>query len=328
MSSPDAKAADVLGRIQNNDRRALAQAITRIESTRADHRAEADTLVEMALPHAGQAMRIGITGTPGVGKSTFIESSGLHLVEKGHRVAVLAVDPTSPVAGGAILGDKTRMEHLARHPNAYIRPSPSGGSLGGVARRTRDIMVLVEAAGFDIVLVETVGVGQSETAVAGMVDLFMLLLAPGGGDDLQGIKKGVVELADMLVVNKADGDLKTAAQRARRDYAQALHLLRPRIDGWAVPVLTCSAVTGDAIDEVWQNVREFHDRMKENGGLMARRADQAGAALWQAVEDALLDDIRNAPAVDCVRQATEEGVRTGRLSPRLAAQQVLKAYWG
>jgi len=328
MSNDQDSTADILSRIRSGDRRALARAITRVESTRADHRAQADALIEAALPFAGKAMRLGITGTPGVGKSTFIEASGLHLVDKGHHVAVLAVDPSSPVAGGAILGDKTRMEHLARHPKAYIRPSPSSGSLGGVARRTRDIMVLVEAAGFDIVLVETVGVGQSETAVAGMVDLFMLLLAPGGGDDLQGIKKGVVELADMLVVNKADGDLKSAAERAKRDYSQALHLLRPRSDGWSVPVVTCSSAKGDGIADVWDTVASFHQRISDSGGLIARRADQAGKALWQAVEDALIDDVRRSSAVAAVREETESQARSGILSPRLAAKRVLEAYWG
>jgi LAO/AO transport system kinase len=315
-----------LDAIRSGDRRALARAITLIESTRPDHRARADALIGAALPFAGEALRIGITGTPGVGKSTFVEASGLHLIDGGHRVAVLAVDPSSPVAGGAILGDKTRMENLARHRNAFIRPSPSGGSLGGVARRTRDIMVLVEAAGFDVVLVETVGVGQSETAVAGMVDLFMLLLAPAGGDDLQGIKKGVVELADLVVVNKADGALAAVAEQARRDYTQALHLLRPRADGWRVRVQTCSSVTGDGVGDVWATVFDYAEHMRATGGIDARRADQARRTLWRSVEDLLLDEIAASAAVRAVRDDLEAQVQAGRMAPHAAARRIIDAY--
>src|SRR3954452_22383423 len=218
------------------DRRALARAITMAESTRADHRAEAEALLAEVLPHVGGSVRVGISGAPGAGKSTFIEALGVHLIERGHRLAVLAVDPSSTRSGGSILGDKTRMEELSRRSEAFIRPSPSGGTLGGVARRTREALLLCEAAGHDVVLVETVGVGQSEVAVAGMLDVFVLLLAPGGGDDLQGVKRGIVELADVVVVNKADGDLAAAAERTAADYANALHFLRSRTEGWEVRV--------------------------------------------------------------------------------------------
>ena len=226
----------------NGERRALAQAITRVESARADHQRQAEGLLARVLPHTGGAIRLGITGPPGVGKSTFIEAFGLHLVEAGKRVAVLAVDPSSVRSGGSILGDKTRMEELSKHSGAFIRPSPSGGTLGGVARRTREAMLICEAAGFDVVIIETVGVGQSENKVAGMVDMFVMLLAPGGGDELQGIKRGIMELADLLVVNKADGALKAIAGQVAADYSGALVLLRPSTPFWTAKVVTCSAL--------------------------------------------------------------------------------------
>src|SRR5947208_3828114 len=235
--------------VVDGDRRALARAITRVESTRADHRAEAEALLAEVLPHVGGAMRVGISGAPGAGKSTFIEALGLHLVERDHRVAVLAVDPSSTRSGGSILGDKTRMEELTRSPHAFVRPSPTSGTLGGVARRTREALLLCEAAGFDVVLVETVGVGQSEVKVAAMVDLFLVLVAPGGGDELQGLKRGIMELADLVVVNKADGDLAATAAHTAADYAAALHLVRPRTPVWTPRVLTCSALTGLGIPE-------------------------------------------------------------------------------
>src|SRR3954454_24463100 len=239
----------------NGDRRALARAITLAESTRSDHRAEAEALLEQVLPHAGGAVRVGISGAPGAGKSTFIEALGTHLVAHDHRVAVLAVDPSSTRSGGSILGDKTRMEQLTRSPDAFVRPSPTGGTLGGVARRTREAMLLCEAAGFDVVLVETVGVGQSEVAVAGMVDLFLLLLAPAAGDELQGVKRGIVELADLVVVNKADGELAAAATRTAADYGNAVHIVRP-VGTWTPRVLLSSALTGAGIEDVWATVDE------------------------------------------------------------------------
>ncbi|MBL0900567.1 MAG: methylmalonyl Co-A mutase-associated GTPase MeaB, partial [Reyranella sp.] len=260
------------------DRRALAQAITLIESTRSDHRERADELLAAVLPHTGQkggkSVRLGITGVPGVGKSTLIERFGLSLIEKGRSLAVLAIDPSSKRGGGSILGDKPRMEELSRRHAAFIRPSPAGSTLGGVARRTREAMLLVEAAGFDTVLVETVGVGQSETAVADMVDMFIVLLLPAGGDDLQGIKRGVIELADLIVVNKADGDLEAAARRSAADYQHALRMLRSPTAGWTPVVTTCSARTGEGVSEIWNVVERFNEAVGEKG-IARRRAEQA-----------------------------------------------------
>src|SRR5829696_4993615 len=247
------------------DRRALARAITLAESTRPDHRAEAEALLAEVLPRSGAAVRVGISGAPGAGKSTLIEALGTHLVAEGQRVAVLAVDPSSTRSGGSILGDKTRMEQLTRSPDAFVRPSPTGGTLGGVARRTREAMLLCEAAGFDVVLVETVGVGQSEVKVAAMVDLFLVIVAPGGGDELQGIKRGIMELADLVVVNKADGDLAPAARQAEADHRHALGLLRPRFEGWRPPVLSCSARTGTGVDAVWAAVLEHRSTLERTG---------------------------------------------------------------
>ncbi|MCC7166697.1 MAG: methylmalonyl Co-A mutase-associated GTPase MeaB [Rhodospirillales bacterium] len=308
------------------DRRALARAITLVESSRPDHRRQAAALLERLLPKAGGAVRIGITGVPGAGKSTFIESFGLSLIAKGHRLAVLAVDPSSPVSGGSILGDKTRMEGLARHPKAFIRPSPSGGTLGGVARRTREALLVCEAAGFDVVIVETVGVGQSETAVADMVDVFLLRLVPGGGDELQGLKKGIVELADLVIVNKADGDLKPAAERARRDYENALHLLRPAHPEWRVPVLLASALEGLGIDAVWQAVG--HHRQAIGAALRARRrAHQARAWMWNEIEEILAERFRAHAGVSARLAQLEAEVEAGRLAPTAAARTLLDAFF-
>src|SRR5918996_3225725 len=251
------KVAPLLEPLLAGDRRALAQAITLIESTRSDHRERADMLLGALLPHAGKSVRLGITGVPGVGKSTFIERFGLSLLEQGRSLAVLAIDPSSKRGGGSILGDKTRMEELSRRTGAFIRPSPAGATLGGGARRTRETMLLVEAAGFDTVIVETVGVGQSETAVSDLVDMFIVLLLPGGGDDLQGIKRGVIELADLIVVNKADGDLKAAARRAAADYQHALRMLRSPTAGWTPEVTTCSALSGEGVAEIWAIVERY-----------------------------------------------------------------------
>jgi len=307
-------------------RRALARAITMIESTRADHRAAADALMERLLPHAGNSIRIGISGVPGVGKSTFIESFGLHVIERGHRVAVLAVDPSSPRSGGSILGDKTRMEMLSRDERAFIRPSPSGGTLGGVARRTREALLACEAAGFDVIIVETVGVGQSETAVSDMVDMFLLLLVPGGGDELQGIKKGIVEIADAIVVNKADGDLANAAMRAARDYQNALHLLRPTSVHWQVPVLRSSALTNSGIDEVWATVERYRQVMGQAGELTARRTAQAQAWMWNEVAENLMLRFRAHPRVTALLAETEGRVAAGSATPTAAAQTLLNAF--
>ncbi|HEY5998563.1 MAG TPA: methylmalonyl Co-A mutase-associated GTPase MeaB, partial [bacterium] len=293
MDTTDQLAGDV----RKGDRRALARAVTLVESTRADHRDEAARLIEMLAPAAGGSFRIGVSGVPGAGKSTFIEALGLHLIAEGLRVAVLSVDPSSPASGGSILGDKTRMAELSRRPEAFIRPSPSGGSLGGVARRTREALLVCEAAGFDVVIVETVGVGQSETAVAGMTDLFVLLLVPGGGDELQGIKRGIVELADLVLVNKADGELAAPAARAVDAYRNALGLLRPRTPGWEVPVEACSALTGAGIAAAWATMRRYRETLAAGGALAARRAEQAGEWLWSETAATLLERLRFDPGV-------------------------------
>jgi LAO/AO transport system kinase len=308
------------------ERRALARAITLVESTRPDHREGAALLLEQLMPKAGQAVRLGITGVPGAGKSTFIEAFGLYLVEKGHKVAVLAVDPSSPRSGGSILGDKTRMEELSRHPESFIRPSPSQGSLGGVARRTREAMLVCEAAGFDVVIVETVGVGQSETAVAEMVDMFLLLLVPGGGDELQGLKKGVVELADALLVNKADGDLAAAAERTRLDYANALHLLAPSHPNWSPRVLKVSALERAGMDEVWTLVQDYRQALGSEA-LGAKRARQAKAWLWHAIEDGLKEQFASHTAIMAEIEGLESRVEKGAISPTAAANQLLKTFF-
>ena len=312
--------------IRAGDRRSLARAITLAESTRHDHRELADEILEALLPATGGATRIGVSGPPGVGKSTFIEAFGVHVLDQGHRLAVLAVDPSSRRSGGSILGDKTRMGELSQRPEAFIRPSPGGGHLGGVARRTREAMLLCEAAGFDVVLIETIGVGQSEVAVADMVDLFALLVAPGGGDELQGIKRGIMELADLVIVNKADGDLAAAAGRTRADYASAVHLLRPKWHAWATEVLAVSALTGAGIAEVWEAIERFCAAVRGNGELDAARAAQASAWLWSEVGDALLDRFRADPAVADQLPAVEADVAAGRLAPPRAARLLLEAF--
>lgn len=322
LDDPQSLAEGVLA----GQRRALARAITLIESTRPDHRDAAEALLQSLLPHTGRSVRIGITGVPGAGKSTFIEAFGLHVVERGHRLAVLAVDPSSPRSGGSILGDKTRMEELSRDERAFIRPSPSGCTLGGVARRTREAMLVCEAAGFDVVVVETVGVGQSETAVADMVDMFLLLLVPGGGDELQGIKKGIVELADAIVVNKADGDLATAAQRAARDYKNALHLLAPASAAWTVPVLTCSALERAGIDGVWQAVGQYRGAMQDSGQFLRRRSAQAHAWMWNEVSETLLQALRDDPEIGGMLPGLEAEVAAGRVAPGRAARQLVGSF--
>jgi LAO/AO transport system kinase len=311
------------GDVVAGDRRALARSITLVESTRADHRREAARLLDELLPHTGRATRLGITGTPGAGKSTFVEELGTRLTKDDHRVAVLAIDPTSRRSGGSILGDKTRMERLARDPGAFIRPSPSGGTLGGVARRTREAALVCEAAGFDVVVIETVGVGQSETAVADMVDCFVLLAAPGGGDELQGIKRGIMELADVVVVNKADGDLRAAANRAVADYRHAVHLLRPKHPGWEVPVLPVSALRGDGVDDVWSAVERLEHHLRSSGALERLRADQAVAWMAEEIRETLVEAFRNDDRVASRWGSVEAAVREGRLSPGSAARELL-----
>ena len=320
--------AELATGILDGDRRALARAITLAESTRADHREQAESLLATLLPHCGSSIRIGISGSPGVGKSSFIEAFGLHLVGQGHRVAVLAVDPSSRVSGGSILGDKTRMEELSRHPAAFIRPSPAGRSLGGVARRTRECVLICEAAGFDVVIVETVGVGQSETAVAEMTDLFLLLLAPAAGDELQGIKKGIVELADMIAVNKADGNLVEAANHAAADYRNALHMIRPASPNWRVPVLTCSALTGDGIAEIWQTIGDYRETRSNSGEFDSRRADQARAWMWSEIEENLIAALRGHPDVVGRVAGLEADVAAGKTAPSAAAREMLAIFLG
>ncbi|MCW0180754.1 MAG: methylmalonyl Co-A mutase-associated GTPase MeaB [Zavarzinia sp.] len=310
------------------ERRALARAITLVESTRHDHRIQASRLIEHLLPSTGRAIRIGFSGPPGVGKSTFIEAFGTWLTRSGHKVAVLAVDPSSSRSGGSILGDKTRMETLSREPNAYIRPSPSNCTLGGVARRTREAMLLTEAAGFDVVFIETVGVGQSETAVADMVDLFVLLASPAGGDDLQGIKRGIMELADLLIVTKADGDLALAAQRAASELRSALHLMRPKVACWRPKVLTVSSVSATGMDGVWATINEFRQAMETSGELAKLRAEQARAALWREIEDGLITALKDHPTVAAEAPGLESAVVARETTPTLAAERLLTAFLG
>lgn len=308
------------------DRRALARALTLVESTRKDHQILAAELMEQLAPFSGTSIRIGISGVPGVGKSTFIEAFGKHLLDLGHRVAVLSVDPTSALSGGSILGDKTRMPGLAREEAAFIRPSPAGGTLGGVGRHTRESIVVCEAGGFDIVIVETVGVGQSETAVADMTDMFVLLLLPDAGDELQGIKRGIVELADLVLVNKADGDLESHAQRTAAEYANALRLIRPRSPHWKVPVRTCSALTGSGVGEVWPVVENYRANLGESGELAARRAQQLRAWLWSEVSAELIDALK-ADAGTRKRLANiEQLVVEGTLTPAAAARDLVKTF--
>lgn len=323
MSQPiDELAAAVRG----GDRSALARSITLVESTRADHRQRAqELLLELTPASSDAATRVGITGVPGVGKSTTIEALGIHLIERGHRVAVLAVDPSSTRTGGSILGDKTRMAKLAVHPDAYIRPSPTSGTLGGVAKATRETIVLLEAAGYDVVLVETVGVGQSEVTVANMVDTFVFLTLARTGDQLQGIKKGVLELADVIVVNKADGEHAVEAKAAARELTGAIRLIYPRETLWRPPVLTMSALTGDGLSELWDTVLKHRKVLTEAGEFEARRRTQQVEWTWSMVRDTVLDRVMSSPSVRAIRRDVERRVREGELTPALAAQQILDA---
>jgi LAO/AO transport system kinase len=283
--------------ILDGDRRALARAITIIESTRRDHRSESGDLLEQLMPHTGKSVRVGISGAPGVGKSTFIEALGNHVIDAGHEPAILTVDPSSAISGGSILGDKTRMETLARREEAYIRPSPAGTTLGGVTRRSRETLLLCEAAGFDIIIVETVGVGQSETKVADMTDMFVLLLQPGSGDQLQGIKRGIMELADLILINKADDDLAELARQSASEYKHALTLLRPRTANWEVEVQTCSARDNVGIGEAWDAVKRHQQALESSGQLDTMRADQALTWMWSEVQDSLIADLKDDPEV-------------------------------
>jgi LAO/AO transport system kinase len=325
MAPEDTDSVDELAAaVRDGDRAALPRAITLVESTRADHREQAQQLLLELTPDSGKAHRVGITGVPGVGKSTAIDALGMHLIEQGHRVAVLAVDPSSTRTGGSILGDKTRMGRLAAHPDAYIRPSPTSGTLGGVAKATRETVVLLEAAGFDVILIETVGVGQSEVAVANMVDTFVLLTLARTGDQLQGIKKGVLELADIVVVNKADGDHLPEARSAARELSSAIRLIYPRETLWRPPVLTMSAVEGTGLAELWDTVRRHCQVLTDAGQFQARRRAQQVDWTWQMVRDTVLDQVLSNPAVRKIRAEVERQVKAGELTPAMAAQQILK----
>ena len=309
-----------------HDRRALARAITLVESTRPDHRNESDELLAEIIAHTGGSIRVGISGAPGAGKSTLIETLGLNLVAAGHRVAVLAVDPSSTLSGGSILGDKTRMDELVRQEEAFIRPSPTGGTLGGVARRTREAMLCCEAAGFDVVIVETVGVGQSEVAVESMVDCFALIIAPGGGDELQGIKRGIVELADLVIVNKADGDMAAVAKSTSADYANALHLLRPKTTAWNARTVLCSALEKRGIDDVWTAIAEHQETIRASGDLDIRRSEQSRSWLWSEISESLIDRLRADAQVAAVIAEVEAAVVAGTLPASVAATRVLDQF--
>lgn len=314
--------------ILSGSRATLARAITLIESTNPEHEKLGQKLLTRLLPRAGKAQRIGISGVPGAGKSTFIDSFGSYLTSLGHEVAVLAIDPSSRRTGGSILGDKTRMQRLASDPKAFIRPSPSGGSLGGVARKTREASLLCEAAGFDVVIIETVGVGQSEITVAEMVDFFLVLMLPNAGDELQGIKKGILEIADLIAVNKADGENLQTARRAARHYETALHYVRPTSPNWQVPVLTVSALERKGLDRVWEKIQEHARIMEESGERKARRDQQLLSWTWGLVEEALLDAFRSAPGMDERIARLEQQILERQTTPLLAAQELLAAFLG
>ncbi len=308
------------------DRRALARGITLIESAKTEDREPANQLLEILMPRSGNSIRVGLSGVPGVGKSTFIESFGNLVIDQGHRIAVLAVDPSSSISGGSILGDKTRMETLAQRLEAFIRPSPAGDTLGGVTRHTRETICLVEAAGFDVVLVETVGVGQSETAVAEVTDMLLLMLLPGGGDELQGIKRGIVELADLIVVNKADGVLKNTAQSSAADYRSALGFLPARREEWQARVETCSALNRDGLDKIWDTIQEFKTELENTGALTRYRAQQSHTWLWSEAAAILQAKLREDLKLRSQVQMIESAVAEGKLSPWVGAAELVEQF--
>ncbi|MGC6492001.1 MAG: methylmalonyl Co-A mutase-associated GTPase MeaB [Myxococcota bacterium] len=325
---PHLTVADHVRGVRAGDRAVLARTITLIESSHPRHRAMAAQVLTALAPFTGGALRVGLTGVPGVGKSTFVESLGLQLVESGHRLAVLAVDPSSAVSGGSILGDKTRMQRLAADPRAFIRPSPSQGTLGGVHRRTRETLLLCEAAGYDVVLVETVGVGQSEASVANMVDTFVVLVLAGAGDELQGIKKGVLELADVLAVNKADGPNVVAAKRRARELERALHLVRQRRSWWTPPVLSCSSIEGDGLADVWQSVLAHRSELDSRGELDVERARQRRAWMWARITEALREQFEAHPGVARCLPEVEAELTAGTLSAAEASERLLARFSG
>ena len=308
--------------VRSGDRAALPRAITLVESTRVDHRDRAQQLLLELMPAAGNALHVGITGVPGVGKSTTIDALGTCLTARGHKVAVLAVDPSSARTGGSILGDKPRMARLPVDPNAFIRPSPAAGTLGGVAAKTRETMLICEAAGYDVVLVETVGVGQSEIAVADMTDFFLVLALPGAGDELQALKKGVVELADMIVVNKADGDNLPRAKLAAAEYGAALHILSPHSPNWSPPVITCSALKSDGIEALWSHVLEHRQRLTSSGELAARRGEQQVKWMWTMLEERLFAPLHTDRALKAALPRIEGEVAAGRVAPATAVEEI------
>lgn len=326
LMAPLLSVHDYVRGVLAGDRTVLARAITLIESQHPEHRRRAHEVVQALLPSTGGAHRIGITGVPGVGKSTFIDQFGIDLTSAGHRVAVLAVDPTSSRTGGSILGDKTRMERLAVDPEAFVRPSPAGRSLGGVTRATRETILLCEAAGFDVVLVETVGVGQSETVVSEMVDVFLVLMLAGAGDELQGIKKGVLELADLVAVNKADGDNRTRAELSAADYRAALHLMSPASPTWSPPVLTCSGLSGDGLAELWHQIEVHREKLSATGEMQDRRRDQQIRWMWSMLDDRLRDDLRGDPQVCGVLADVQQRVHDGEIPATVAVEEIWDRY--
>ena len=315
---------DYVAGVLAGDRMKLSRAITVIESNAPKHFALGQEIIQRILPYTGKAVRIGITGVPGAGKSTLIEALGTMLCRQGHKVAVLAVDPSSSVTGGAILGDKTRMEQLSREPNAFIRPSPSGGTLGGVTRKSRETLLLAEAAGYDVILVETVGVGQSETTVRSMVDFFLVVVLTGAGDDLQGVKKGVIELADAILVNKADGDNKQKALLTRADYEQILHYLRPATEGWTTKAYTCSAFTGEGVPEIWDVMMDYCRQMRASGQLEARRSQQNLTWVREMADDYFRNLLYNNPAIAAARESIEAQVLSGEIAPTKALNEIVE----
>lgn len=320
------KSDELFDGVLAGDRSSVGRAITLVESAHPEHRLRAQELLEALLPHTGDSHRVGITGVPGVGKSTFIDELGTQLTADAHRVAVLAVDPTSTRTGGSILGDKTRMARLGVDPNAFVRPSPTTGTLGGVSRRTREAAIIVEAAGYDIVLIETVGVGQSETVVSEMVDFFVVLMLPGAGDELQGIKKGVLELADLIAVNKADGDNLGAARHAVADYSSAMRLLEPASPTWRPSVVMCSGLEGSGIVELWATVQEHREAMTRTGEFAARRQDQRVGWMWSTVDDRLASDLHSDPVTARLISELEQAVRVGSTTPTAAAESIVSAF--